>query len=213
MIKLVKGSKIVDFSSEELIMLAQKYEQVVLDLGTGDGRFVYKKALKEPKALFIGLDPSAKQLAIYAKKAVKSKVDNTLFIVNSLENIKDEFNGLADKIYVFLPWGTLLQHLIKPTKEYVEKLATILKSEGNIEIILGYTEDSEPTQVERLQLANLSMEYLQANVVTVFKDTGLNLKELVELNKTELATLETTWGKKLAFGQNRPLFKLLFQKN
>lgn len=210
MIKIVNGNKIEEMPKTEFEQLIHKFETVVLDLGTGDGRFIFKQAQTNPHCLFIGVDPSHKQLEIYSKKANKNKLNNVLFIWDSIENMGSAYANTADKVCVYLPWGTLLQHLVKPHSSHISKICDIARTGGKIEIILGYTQENEPSEVERLELDEINEEHLRNKVVPVFNRFNFRLVELVELHIKDLVDLETTWGKKLAFGQNRPMFKLTF---
>ena len=56
--KIIKGNKTEEMSKQNFDLLKGGYQKVFIDLGTGDGRFVYKSALAEPNTLFIGIDPN-----------------------------------------------------------------------------------------------------------------------------------------------------------
>jgi tRNA G46 methylase TrmB len=43
----------MDYSLKNL-----NFEKNFLDIGTGDGRYVYKSALLNPQSLYIGIDPA-----------------------------------------------------------------------------------------------------------------------------------------------------------
>jgi 16S rRNA (adenine(1408)-N(1))-methyltransferase len=205
--RLVKGNKIIDMSREELQAVARGYSEVVVDLGTGDGRFVYEKALKEPDKLFIGIDPSQKQLEIYSRKAVRRKLNNVLFVIGSLEIIPTELQGLGDKIYVILPWGSLLGRIVNPDPESVGNIKNLLKDAGGkLEIILGYALEAEPTQTERLNLSEINENMLKSTMVPKFEEGGFKFVNLQEIEKKDLSGFETSWSKKLTFGKDRPVF-------
>ena len=115
--KSVKGNKAVDISVENLKEVAAEYTSVHVDLGTGDGRFVYEAALKDQSTLFIGVDPVEKQLREYSVKSVRKKLSNVLFLTSSLENLPINLTEIADKVSVILPWGTLLGQIVNPSPE------------------------------------------------------------------------------------------------
>lgn len=214
MLKTVQGNKIVEIEAFSLNELVKNHNKVEIDLGTGDGKLVYKLAQQQPNTLFIGIDPSHTQLEIYSKKAKKEKLTNTLFVWDSIENMGEELNNTAHKVYVYLPWGSLLKHLTKPSEsmEYINKIAGLLKAEGTFEVIFGYSEEHEPTEVERLELVGISRDYLETNVIPYYKECNLKLESLEEIYKEDLANLNTSWGKKLSFGQTREMFKVVFKK-
>jgi 16S rRNA (adenine(1408)-N(1))-methyltransferase len=208
--KLIKGNKTLELNKDHLNDVSNKYDTVQVDLGTGDGRFVYKKALENPQTLFIGIDPSAKQLEIYSKKALRKKLENILFILGSIENLPDELTGIANKLYVILPWGSLLQSMISPQTESIKKLHDLLKAGGEIEIILGYSPDLEPSETKRLELSEINENLIKNTVIPYFESNGFKLLDVRQLQKEELQAFESTWSKKLSHGKDRPLYLLKF---
>ncbi len=210
--KMVLGNKLKEISKEDLENMTSKYSSIVLDLGTGDGRFVYKNAVSNPNTLFIGIDPSEKQLQIYSKRAVRGKTDNVLFVVGSIENLPIDVNYLVDKININLPWGTLLGNVVKPTKKVIAKLSNLLKKNGELDIMFGYTPEFEPSETKRLDLPVIENELIEGTISPLFKSCNLILKNFRELSKKELRNTETTWAKKLNFGKDRKIYYLSFRK-
>ena len=211
--KCVKGNKIIELDKTELDQLINAYEETVIDLGTGDGRFVYKNASANPKALFIGIDTLAVNMAEYSKKARKEKLYNALFVVGSLEILPTELNYAADRLFIILPWGTLLQTIVNVSEVGVKTIASLLKPEANLEIIFGYDQRLEPSEFKRLDLPSEINEDLIKDVIApAFLNYGkLTLTSTETLAKTDLENFESSWSKKIAFGNERPIFKLTFK--
>ncbi|HKS08585.1 MAG TPA: methyltransferase domain-containing protein [Pyrinomonadaceae bacterium] len=79
-------------------------EGIIVDIGTGDGRFVYQSARQNPKKFYIGIDPNVSPLEkisekIYRKPA-KGGAPNALFIQAAVEDLPAELNGVADELHV-----------------------------------------------------------------------------------------------------------------
>ena len=208
--KSVKGNKTIDISVEDLREMAVKYSFDLIDFGTGDGRFVYESALHDPDTLYIGVDPVEKQLKEYSVKSVRKKLGNVLFLVSSLENLPVTMTEIADKVSIILPWGSLLGQVVNPTKEAVNKITALLKASGELELILGYSPELEPSESDRLELPELSREYIENVVVRAF----ITLPGTMKLDKMELFPKEkltdigSSWAKKLAFGKVRQIYKI-----
>ncbi|HEU4794362.1 MAG TPA: methyltransferase domain-containing protein, partial [Pyrinomonadaceae bacterium] len=86
---------------------------MIVDIGTGDGRFVYQSARQNPKKFYIGIDPNVSRLEkisekIYRKPA-KGGAPNALFIQAAVEDLPAELDGVADELHVHFPWGSLLR--------------------------------------------------------------------------------------------------------
>ena len=186
----------------------KKHNKTIIDLGTGDGRFVFKSAQANPNNLYIGIDPSEKQLQAYSKKINTNRLENAKLLVGSLKNLPEQIKGTADVLYVFLPWGTLLQNIVKPTNESSQRFASVLKKPATMEILLGYDPKSEPSESTRLELPELTKNYLLDEPIKIFELNGFKLVSLEQIDKKQLDNIETTWGKKLRFGKNRPLFMI-----
>lgn len=209
---MVIGNQQKEINKEDFGKIAGGFRRVEIDLGTGDGRFIFKNALVFPEVLFIGIDPAEKQLQIYSKKALRRKLNNALFVVGSTENLPCELLGSANKIYITLPWGTLLENIVKPTKEKVLELGNLLKGTGQLEITFGYAPELEPSETKRLELPEINMELIEKVMVPVFELANFHLKNLEEIDKEGLKNLETTWAKKLKFGKDRKIYRVVFEK-
>jgi 16S rRNA (adenine(1408)-N(1))-methyltransferase len=193
-----------------------QFEKTVIDLGTGDGRFIYKNALKNPQTLYIGVDPNHTQLEEYKRKANRKRLANALFLVGSIEQLPTEVISLekqAEEINVILPWGSLLKHIMEPQKDIVTAVANLLQPTGTLKIILGYSKETEPTETARLEIPEITEQTLRNTVIPKFETYGkLALKELTTLSRGDLRKIESTWSKRLSFGNDRPIFKLRFLK-
>lgn len=210
--KVITGKSIKDLDKNEIENILKVYKKVEIDLGTGDGRYVYKNAKVNHETLFIGIEPIQKQLENYSRKSQKENISNALYILGSIEYFPEELIGIADKLTIILPWGSLLQSITNPNYEKTSLISSILKSNGVCEIILGYSQEHEPTETERLELQNLSEDYLKSTVIPMFGKNNLHLTEIKSLGKSDLKSIESTWSKKLSFGNDRPLYQLKFRK-
>jgi len=211
--KTLVGNKVAEMTKNKLDELVNSFEKVEIDLGTGDGRLVYKNALQNKKTLFIGIDPNKKQLETYAKKALRNKLENTLFIVSSIEQLPQELKNTATAVFIILPWGTLLKHTATPNTEMLTKIANLLKSKGVLTIIFGYAQETEPSETNRLDLEKINGDYIKEKLIPEYAKAGLDSRKIVLLKKEDLKKFESTWCKKLAFGKARPLFLLEFERS
>ncbi len=207
--KEIRGNKIIEISEIDISC----YKKAILDLGTGDGRFVFENAKKNPDTLYVGVDPSQKQLEIYSKKAVKNRKNNARFILGSIEMLPDELNGKFDEVFITLPWGTLLKTLVNPTQENVEKIKYLFKpnsADTLLQIIFGYAPDLEPSETIRLNMPGINEFYIKENIIPSFFKVGFECLEVHKMDKNDLTNIETTWGKRLRFGEDRTFYRLRF---
>jgi len=201
----VSGNIKKDIDRKIFESMVDKFDKTILDIGTGDGRFVYKKAQEEEKVFYVGMDPAERQLKTYSSKANRKRLNNCLFVVGSIENIPPELFLSFDEIYINLPWGSLLEKIVKTDINTVINIKKLLKKNGTATIILGYAPELEPSETKRLLLPRIDHEYIEKTILPSF-EKDFNVKVFRKIDKTDLGRYETTWAKKLKFGRNREIY-------
>jgi len=182
-----------------------------LDIGTGDGRYVYKKALENTNNLYIGIDP-AKNIEDYQREINRKRLKNAVLIQSSIENYNPDFKDFFDEISIILPWGNLLKYCVTVDPSFFEKISNWLKNEGTIKIIFGFNEELEEKQTKKLSLKNLNdkeVEFLRENYSKI---PNLKLISFENVFYLDLETVETTWAKKLKHGADRSYFSITLKK-
>lgn len=190
----------------------ENFNRIEVDLGTGDGRFVYEKAKLFPKTYYIGVDTLAKSMEEFSGKAVREKMKNALFVVGNAESFLPGLNYVIDTVHINFPWGSLLSLCVKPSETFLQELKRVLKVGGRVIMTFGYSEEFEQKQVERLELPSITLESLQNKIAGNYIGNGFRLCEVEELSKNEVYEIGSTWGKKLKFGRDRPVFKMVLEK-
>src|SRR5688572_26206092 len=116
--RILDNTKVIDLAPDQAEALLSSRPHVVVDVGTGDGRFVYEAARLDPEALYIGLDPDADAMAEYAyragRKPARGGVENLLYVVASIEQLPVELESIAHQVHVNFPWAALLRGVILP---------------------------------------------------------------------------------------------------
>jgi len=79
----------------------------MIDLGTGDGRFVLAAASEHPERLVIGIDASVAAMAEASRRAAASPrrggLANALFVAAGAEALPPELDGSADWLTAWFP--------------------------------------------------------------------------------------------------------------
>jgi len=187
------------------------FNRIILDIGTGDGRYVYKNALNNSQYLYIGIDP-AKNLKEFQREINRKRLKNAILINSSIENFSLDRAELFDEIQIILPWGNLLKYCVSVDLDFFIKISKWLKKEGTINIIFGFNEEYEEKITKRLNLKDLNeneISFLKSNLE---KLPNLKLINFEVLTPKNLINFETTWSKKLNFGANRKYFYINLKK-
>lgn len=190
-------------------------EGVVIDIGTGDGRFVSASARANPNKFYIGIDANVKPLEKISMKATrkpsKGGLPNALFVQAAIEDLPEELNETADEIHIHFPWGSLLRAVASGDEEILKSLRRISAPECLLEIVIGIDEERDRSEVERLALPDLSPEYLERVLIPKYEAANFKVLESGILNPSEWSRLETSWARKLQSGSNRKVTYLVFQ--
>ena len=190
-------------------------EGVVVDTGTGDGRFVYRSAQENPNKFYIGIDANTKPLEKISMKATrktsKGGLPNVLFVQAAVENLPEELNETADEIHIHFPWGSLLRAVILGDESVLQSLRRICAPDCLVEIVIGIDEERDKSEIERLELPQLSPNYLEDVLIPKYETAGFEILEKGILSSSDWSKLETSWARKLQGSFNRKVICLILE--
>ncbi len=185
---------------------------IIVDIGTGNGKFVYELARQRPDHLVIGVDPSHPGLEKISrkihKKPAKGGLKNALLVIARVEDLPLELDNIVNQVFIILPWAGLLEGLILAKPAVLTPIKRICQNGALVEIVLGYHQTSEGKQVN---LPKLNKEFLVEKLAPKFETQGFSFHALQELTKNNLAQIPTNWAKRLKFGKERKFFYLQLQ--
>ena len=186
-----------------------------MDIGTGDGRFVYASARQNPKRFYIGIDANAKALEKISTKAnrkpAKGGLPNVLFVQAAIENLPTELDCIADEIHIHFPWGSLLRVVATGQTETLKHLRRICAPGCLLEIVIGLDPQRDGAEIERLQLPSLSHQYLESELIPKYEATGFRMVEKGVLSASDWSQIETSWARKLQSNARREVIYLVAQ--
>lgn len=189
-------------------------EGIVIDIGTGDGRFVSASARSDPNKFFIGIDANASALEKPSMKATrkpaKGGLPNAMFIQAAVEDLPDELNGVADEIHIHFPWGSLLSAVTVGVPGVLSSLRRIAADGCILEIVMGIDPERDKTEIDRLGIPALTEEYLSSRLIPEFESRGFRLLRHGVLKESEWSKLETSWARKLGGRSARRVTYLVF---
>lgn len=185
----VNGKVVRDVDAAAVAAWAARYRDVVLDLGTGDGRFVRDLARASPAAAAIGLDTCRANLRHTSRAAPA----NALFVVADALNAPVELGRLATRVTINFPWGSLLTGLLDGHDALLAGLHAVGRPRAALDIRLNAGALSE---------AGWSLDDGAAQVVAVLRRSGFAVRPVRVMGRDDLRGHPTTWAKRLAFGRD-----------
>lgn len=189
-------------------------EGIVIDIGTGDGRFVSAAARENPNKFFIGVDANTKPLEKPSMKATrrpaKGGLPNAMFVQAAVEDLPEEFNGIADEIHIHFPWGSLLRAVATGDDAVLRSLRRIAAPGCLLEIIIGLDPELDRAQMEKLGVPDLTPTILHSFLIPKYIAAGFELRQCRSLDKAEWTKIQTSWARKLRPGATRNVTFIAF---
>ncbi len=136
---------------------------------------------------------------------------NVLFIQAAVENLPEELNAAANEIHIHFPWGSLLRAVVSGDETVFDSLRRICALECLFEIVIGIDEERDKSEIERLELSQLSSDYLADILVPKYEAAGFKFFEKGVLDSFDWSKLETSWARKLKGGGYRKIVYFILQ--
>lgn len=187
----------------------------MIDLGTGDGRFVYQSARENPQKFYIGIDANAQPLAKISEKIHrnpnKGGAPNLLFVQAVAEALPLELDGIANEIHVHFPWGSLLRAVATGDAVVLQNLRRVCAPDAVLEIVIGHDPLRDHTELAALGIPALTPDYIATTLVPRYQTHGFPVLDYGVLGPSEWEPLNTSWAKRLQGGAGRALVYLIAQ--
>jgi 16S rRNA (adenine(1408)-N(1))-methyltransferase len=208
--RILRGKQPVEAPPDWRERIEGDGRSVVLDLGAGDGRYAYECARRDRQCLYVAVDPDAETLAEYAfrasRKPARGGAENAHFVVAAVEALPPELQGLAARVRINFPWGSLLRGLLQPDPTLLMAVASLLGPDGVLEIVMSYDPEHDPNAFAGEALPLLDAAYLEATLLPAYAAYGLACSECRRLTRDEALALPSTWGRRLLHARPRDVY-------
>jgi hypothetical protein len=165
------------------------YDRIILDLGTGDGRYARSLAERHPRWFVVGLDSCRENLREHSQV----KLGNLLFVIASAQELPHELTGLVSHLTVNFPWGSLLESLLSGDPRLIRGLKSVSRARASLDLRLNGGALAEAGKTLEAGTDRIYFHLLQA---------GWQLEHPVLMDASALKRFPSTWAKRLAFGRD-----------
>jgi 16S rRNA (adenine(1408)-N(1))-methyltransferase len=169
--------------------LATDYEQILLDLGTGDGRYARTLAQAHPDWFIVGIDSCRENLREHSLV----KLPNLLFVIAGAQNLPQEMEGLFSRLTINFPWGSLLESLLAADPRLMGGLHSVTAAGATLSLRLN-----GGALAEAGKTLEAGTDRIYANLCAA----GWRLEPPVWMDRDALRKFPSTWAKRLAFGRD-----------
>lgn len=191
--------------------LRASFREVWLDLGTGDGVFVYDAARRHPDVLVIGLDTNRENLREYSakvrRKPARGGLGNALYVIGAAEQLPSELDGAAARVFVNFPWGALLRGLVTPDPALLTAIRRAARPDARLSILLNFTVFADETLAETLALPAVTPDYVARVLAPAYAAAGIAIAEVKVLGPHGVP-YRTEWGQRLTVAASRETLQL-----
>ena len=185
----IRGKTSAEIDADGLAARVAGYDDVLIDVGTGDGRYVLHVARTQPTCFAIGVDACWDNL----RRASRKAPPNVLYVIANALALPAELGGMASKVTINFPWGSLLTGLVDGEPMLLEGLLAITRAGAALEVRLNGGALAE---------SGYTLETGTARVRRALQEGGFDVGELLWLDARELRQCHTTWAKRLAYGRD-----------
>jgi hypothetical protein len=165
------------------------YRTCVIDLGTGDGRFLRHLTEAHPGTFGIGVGACRENL----RAASRREGANALFVIANTHCLPTELAGLAARVTINFPWGSLLADLLAADPAFMQGLSAISLPGARLEVCLNAAALAETGR---------SLEQGALQIQSNLRAHGFCLRPPARLDTHSLRAYPTTWARRLAFGRD-----------
>ncbi len=195
----VVGKIVHDLDATSFAGLRGGYRDLVVDLGTGDGKHVTSLARQRPDALVVGVDagPDAMRAPAQraARKPAKGGVPNAVFVWAAVEDLPAELTGITE-VHVLMPWGSLLRALVTPDEGVLRSVADRCVADAAFLITVNLHAWRPPVP-EVGGTAEPGPESALDQLAEPYARAGWHLESAWHLSDAEITQLGTSWTKRL----------------
>ena len=196
--------------ANEFESLRAEYANCAVDVGTGDARFAYHLASVRPDWLVIGLDALDEPLGEIAYRAARKPArggrPNLVLLRAAIETLPSELARIADEIDVLLPWGALLEGIVRARPEVIGGIGALARPGARVRVTLNGEIWLESTPARYEDLAVPTPDYVADMIEPEFGRSGISLGPARYLSAAEAKALPTTWARRLGHGRPHPRF-------
>lgn len=173
----------------DLVALVSPYPRVLIDIGTGDGRFVDYFARRHADLCAIGIDACREQLVARSRRAPS----NAIYLIANALDLPTGLDGLATHLTINFPWGSLLAGLVSGDASLFQRLTAIARPGARLEVRLNAGATAE-AGVDLDTAAKSARRLLQASTFEMQPPSLMSV--------ADLRAYPSTWAHRLAFGRD-----------
>lgn len=131
-------------------------------------------------------------------------VPNAVFVVSGVDRLPSELSGLAARVSVRFPWGSLLRGALGLEPGMTAAIGRLVAPGGELAIMVSLLERDV---VESREAGPFGARDI-ARIEAAFRREGIRLEDVHEMTPPELAATPSSWARRLRAGTDRPAWSV-----
>lgn len=165
-----------------------RFARIHLDLGTGDAAFALRLARQQPDLGVIGVDTCLDHVRVHRRRHPA----NLVLLRCDAAALPAALDGRIASITINFPFGSLLNGLLDGDDRLLARLATVLTSDGRIELRLN---------VSALRTAGATLDQAEHALRVACQRLGCGEVQCQRLDAAALRRFPSTWAKRTGSGR------------
>jgi 16S rRNA (adenine(1408)-N(1))-methyltransferase len=129
---------------------------------------------------------------------------NIVFLAEGAERLPAAFDGLADRLTVLFPWGSLLRGALGLDATVATTIARLVAPGGSLEIVTSVTERDRPAIGGTGPFGAADIDVMALTYAAL----GLEVAESRRLSAEEIRATGSTWARRLRSDRERPVWRV-----
>ena len=148
-----------------------------------------------------------------SRRAVRLNADpvtrRAWFLVSGVERLPADLAGIAGRVTIRFPWGSLLRGALGLDPVVTGSIGRLLAPAGRLELTVSVVgRDASAVTGLAGDLDGTAW----AGMAAAFGEHGIVLDEIRPLTSKDLATLHSSWSRRLRVGDDRPAWRVTFTR-
>jgi hypothetical protein len=145
----------------------------------------------------------------FSARALHQRLDNLLYVRAAVEDLPASLAGVADRVSVVLPWGSLLAAVAQPSVGVLRGIRRLCRPDAALAVVLGLDPVRDQAELRRLGLGSLADDSLASRLAEAYAHVGFSLGSVRPLAPDELMKKwPSTWVRRLSHAPGRRLLQV-----
>jgi 16S rRNA (adenine(1408)-N(1))-methyltransferase len=141
-----------------------------------------------------------------ARPATRGGLPNAVFVASGVERLPPELDGLADRVSIRFPWGSLLLGALGLDLRVAASIGRLVRSCGRLEMAVSVVE--RDGVAEARSFGSTHLERIEA----AFGPLRLSLIDASPMSAAEVRASGSTWARRLGAGTDRPAWRIVLRR-